>query len=338
MSRHLERLLQLDALLRSGQRQTADSLAEALEVSERTIRSDVAFLRDRYHAPLECNKPKGYYYTDVTWRLPTITLSKGELFALTLGARMLEAYSGSAYANDLRSAITRLSERLPDQTWVDLQQVVDERILFSSGAGIDLEPDIWHKLEDACRTQKSVQITYYTASSNSTSDRKLDPYLLHIYRGTNPYVIGYCHKRQGIRWFRVDRIRHLDALNEAFVQDPTFDAKDHLETIFQHEVGSVSVDAVIWFDVRTAPYIRERRWHSSQILQEHLDGSVTLCMTVRGLNDLKRWVLGYGQGAIVKQPPELVRLVRQDAEGLLRRYYQADSETKSVNPDTLPKG
>ena len=323
MSRHLERLLQLDALLRLEQRQTADSLAEALEVSERTVRSDVAFLRDRYHAPLECNKSKGYYYADLTWRLPTITLSKGELFALTLGARMLEAYSGSAYANDLRSAITRLSERLPDQTWVDLQQVADERILFSSGAGIDLEPDIWHKLEDACRMQKSVQMTYYTASSNSTSDRKLDPYLLHIYRGTNPYVIGYCHKRRGIRWFRVDRIQNLNALNEAFVQDPTFDAKDHLETIFQHEVGSVSVNAVIWFDARTAPYIRERRWHPTQVLQEHPDGAVTLCMTVRGLNDLKRWVLGYGQGAIVKEPLELIQLVSAEVVEMNKQYLES---------------
>lgn len=111
MSRHLERLLQIDELLRSGQRQTASGLARILEVSERTIRSDIDFLRDRYHAPIESNKQKGYYYTDPEWRLPSITLTKGELFALTLGARMLEAYSGAAYAVDLRFAIARLAEQ-----------------------------------------------------------------------------------------------------------------------------------------------------------------------------------------------------------------------------------
>jgi predicted DNA-binding transcriptional regulator YafY len=122
MSRHLERLLQIDALLRLGNRQTADSLAEALEVSERTVRSDLAFLRDRYHAPIQYSKAQGVHYTNPEWRLPTITLTKGELFALILGARMLETYAGSAYAEDLKSAITRLSERLPEQTWVDLQK------------------------------------------------------------------------------------------------------------------------------------------------------------------------------------------------------------------------
>lgn len=320
MSRHLERLLQIDELLRSGQRQTASRLAELLEVSERTIRSDINFLRDRYHAPLEFSKTQGFYYTDPAWRLPTITLSKGELFALTLGARMLEVYAGSAYAVELRSAIARLSERLPEQTWVDLQQVADERILFRSGAEIDLDPEVWHKLEEACRTQKMVQMTYYTASRNAVSERKLDPYVLHIYRGTNPYVIGYCHQRQEMRWFRVDRIKQLELLEETFVPDPTFDAKDHLEMIFQHEAGGVPLPVAIWFDAPTAPYIRERRWHPTQEIQEHTDGSLTLHMVVRGLNDLKRWVLGYGKGAIVQAPPELVELVKAEVEGMSGHY------------------
>lgn len=239
---------------------------------------------------------------------------------------MLETYAGSTYAQELRSAIARLSERLPEQSWVDLQQLANERVLFRPGAKIDLDPEVWHQLEDACRTQRSVKMTYYTASRNAVSERKLDPYVLHIYRGTNPYVIGYCHKRQEIRWFRVDRIKSLQALDENFAPDPTFDARDHLELIFQHEVGSVPINVVIWFDACTAPYIRERHWHPTQELQEHLDGSLTLCMTVRGLNDLKRWVLGYGKGAIVKQPPELEELVRQEAEEMLRQYYQASAD------------
>ncbi|MHC5826384.1 MAG: helix-turn-helix transcriptional regulator, partial [Nostoc sp.] len=188
MSRHLERLLQIDSLLRTTTRPTSKSLAEALEVSERTVRSDLAFLRDRFNAPLEFNRKKGHHYTELEWRLPSIPLTTGELFALTVGARMLEAYAGSPYALQLRSAIARLSERLPETIWVNIQHLTDELILFRPGAEISLDPEVWHKLEDACRTQKSVQMTYYTASRGELSERKFDPYLLHIYRGTNPYV------------------------------------------------------------------------------------------------------------------------------------------------------
>ncbi|MBW4677240.1 MAG: HTH domain-containing protein [Desmonostoc geniculatum HA4340-LM1] len=188
MSRHLERLLQVDSLLRTRQRPTTLSLAKELEVSERTIRSDLAFLRvrrrrwrsHRFHAPLEYNHKLGHHYTDPEWRLPSIPLTKGELFALTVGARMLEAYAGSPYALQLRSAIARLSERLPETTWVNVQQLAEVHILFGAGAEVDLDPDIWHKLEEACSQRKRVMMTYYTASRDTISERKLDPYLLVV--------------------------------------------------------------------------------------------------------------------------------------------------------------
>lgn len=157
MSRiQLERLLKMDELIRQPERQIAATLAEVLEVSERTIRDDLAFLRDRFQAPIKFHRTKGYHYTDPDWRLPTIPLTKGELFALTLGARMLEACAGSTYAIELRSAVSRLAERLPEQEWLDLQQIADERLVFKSGAETSLDLDIWHQLEDACRESKQV--------------------------------------------------------------------------------------------------------------------------------------------------------------------------------------
>jgi len=324
VSRHLERLLLLDDLLRSPNRQTSCRLAEALEVSERTIRSDLAFLRDRFHAPLEYNHTDGWRYTDADWRLPSISLSHGELFALTLGARMLQAYAGLPYESELRSSIEKLSDRLPEQTWIDLQQLADERIVFRSGAEIQLDPQMWTQLIDACRTNRQVWMHYYAATRNAESDRTIDPYLIHVYRATNPYVIGFCHKRQDIRWFRIDRIKQLRVLDEKFDRDPTFDAKTHLEKIFQHEVGGNPIPVTIWFDAAAAPFIRERRWHVTQEIEEHGDGSLTLHLMTGGLNDLKRWVLGYGKDAVVKEPPELVQLVREEVEGMNQHYRCGD--------------
>jgi predicted DNA-binding transcriptional regulator YafY len=69
MSRIFERLLHIDGLLRDPHRQTASFMAKKLEVSERTIRSDLDMLRDRYHAPIDFNRKQGYHYTDPDWRL-----------------------------------------------------------------------------------------------------------------------------------------------------------------------------------------------------------------------------------------------------------------------------
>jgi predicted DNA-binding transcriptional regulator YafY len=71
MSRiQLERLLKIDELIRKPERQVAATLAEVLEVSERTVRDDLAFMRDRFHAPLKFHRTRGYHYTDPNWRLP----------------------------------------------------------------------------------------------------------------------------------------------------------------------------------------------------------------------------------------------------------------------------
>ncbi|MDY6937796.1 MAG: WYL domain-containing protein [Cyanobacteriota bacterium] len=320
MSRQLERFLKIDALIRSSPRQTCCSLAEALEVTDRTIRSDIAFLQNRYHAPLEYDRALGWHYTDPTWRLPSISLSLGELFALILGARMLEAYGGSAHEAQLRTSIERLSERLPEQTWIDLQQLANERIVFHVGAETHLDPEIWMQLLDACSQSRQVWMRYYTANRNAVGDRVIDPYYIYLYRATNPYVIGFCHQRQAIRTFRVDRIKQLRVLDETFNRDPNFDPKTYLAEIFQNEVGGHPVPITIWFDAATAPYIRERRWHATQEIEEHEDESLTLHLLTSGLNDLKRWVLGYGKGAVVKGPPELVQLVRAEVEGMSRHY------------------
>ena len=149
----------------------------------------------------------------------------------------------------------------------------------------------------------------------------VDPYFLDIYRGSNPYLIGFCHKRQAIRDFRIDRIKNLKILDETFEKDSSFDPKAYLEKRFQNEGGDKLFSVTIWFNPSSAPFIKERRWHTSQKLVEHPDGSLTLHLVVAGLNDLKRWVLGYGKGAIVKEPQELVQLIKREVEEM-SQYYQ----------------
>lgn len=318
MSRHLERLLKLDELIRSDQRQTAATLAQSLEVSERTVRNDLAFLRDRYHAPIEFNRQRGLFYTDPDWRLPSISLNWEELLALTRSIKLFTSTSGSAYAPELQSALTRLVERLPESYRSELQQ--GDPISFRFGATLSYDPQIFHGLEKACQEHRTVQMIYYTASRDQESERQFDPYLVQISFGSEAYVVGYCHHRQGIRTFRVDRIRELQILDQPFTIDPTFD-RDKLEYAFLYELGSDPRTVRIWFDPKAAVYIRERRWHFTQQIEDHLDRSLTLTLFVAGLEDLKRWVLSFGHQAKVLDPPELAQLVQSEILAMYQLHF-----------------
>jgi predicted DNA-binding transcriptional regulator YafY len=48
-------------------------------------------------------------------------------------------------------------------------------------------------------------------------------------------------------------------------------------------------------------------------------------MCVTGLNDLKRWVLGYGKGAIAREPPELVEMVWEEISTMCHHYGEEGS-------------
>lgn len=263
------------------------------------------------------------YVTISQWRLPTIPLTQGELFAITLGARMLEAYAGTAYREELAGAIAQLARRLPEQQAVDLQQLAEQNVLFRAGAELTLEPEIWHRLEQACRGRQRVWMRYSTPGK-PVSEREFDPYVLHFSRN-NPYVTGWCHLRDMVRWFRVDRIQVLELRDELFEVDPSFDRKAHFADTFQHEVGGKPQQMAIWFDAQTAPYIRERQWHSSQELEEQVDGSLILRFIVRGLAEVKRWILYYGAGAKALEPPELVQMVQDEVLAMGRRYWEESS-------------
>lgn len=320
MTRRLERLVKIDYLLRTLSRATTVELKEELEVSSRTVRYDIEFMRDRLGAPIDWNRNQGFHYTDPNWRLPSIPLTQGEFFALTLGAKILSSYSGSVYREQLESAIRQLAQRLPEELWVDLQQIADDSVMFRVGAETNLNPTIWHILEEACQKKQRVWMRYATPGK-PVSEREVDPYVLHFSR-SNPYLTGWCHQRQEPRWFRIDRIQAIRLLDQRFEIDPTFDREAHFASAFQHEVGGVPQEMTIWFDSATAPYIRERRWHPTQQIEEHADGSLTLRFVVRGLNEVKRWVLFYGRGARVLGPPQLVAMVRDEVAGMQAQYQQ----------------
>jgi predicted DNA-binding transcriptional regulator YafY len=97
---------------------------------------------------------------------------------------MLSAYAGSAYGAELRSAIEQLARRLPEQTWVDLQQLAEEQVLLRLGAELDLDPQVWQVLEQACQQKRRVWMRYGTPGK-PVSERVLDPYVLHFSRN-NP--------------------------------------------------------------------------------------------------------------------------------------------------------
>ncbi|HHW43834.1 MAG TPA: WYL domain-containing protein [Desulfotomaculum sp.] len=315
----LERILEIDRQIRAKNYPNATRLARELEVSERTIYQDRQFLVDRLKAPLAYDRRRGgWYYKDPTWALPSIMITDGELLAFFLSVEVAQRYLGTAFEAPLRSAVEKIRMGLQGQVQVNLEEL---RTCYSIAAppAVMVKREVLLDLHRAVRECLRVKILYYTASRGARQERIVEPYHLYNLRG-DWYLVAFDHFRKEMRVFHTGRIEKWEVLREHFARNPGFSAEEWMAQAFSAERGNAPVEVVIRFDPHQARYIRERCWHPTQETEELGDGSLILRLRVGGLEEVKRWVMGYGSRAEVLAPPELRREVAEEIRDMLRLY------------------
>lgn len=108
-ARQLERITELDRLLRQDGCPGIGVLAGRLGVSERTIFRDLVFLRDRLGAPVVFDSGRGGYRYSAPHRFfPWISLTREEVLALLLAMRAAGPILGQPFEARLRSAVSKV--------------------------------------------------------------------------------------------------------------------------------------------------------------------------------------------------------------------------------------
>ena len=83
------RLHTIDSEIRTERYPNAASLAKTLEVNERTILRDIAFMKDMLRAPIAYSRERrGYYYTSPHFTISDISLDSDEALALLLNGKL----------------------------------------------------------------------------------------------------------------------------------------------------------------------------------------------------------------------------------------------------------
>ena len=158
-------------------------------------------------------------------------------------------------------------------------------------------------------------MVYVSASKPDPAARHLDPYVL-AHRWGWWYVAGYCHTRNQVRTFRVDRIQSLTLLDTVFQIPADFNAREFLARDFQ---GQPQVHARLRFKPEAAHIARINR-NSYQSLEEQPDGSIVVTMVSPDLNWAASSILMHGPEVEVLEPPECRRMVRDWAQAILVQY------------------
>jgi len=320
MSTKLERILRMDGIIRSGSCPSVKTFVELFDVSQRTIHGDVEFLKDRLNAPLEYSRSHGgYFYTDKNWKLPTLSVTEGQLLALFLSVELTERYLGTSFEGPLREAIQRITELLPSDVQVSMSALA-HHYSIRPGTGAKASPEVLLALQEAIQHRHPVDMMYFTASRGQENQRVIHPYHLLNIRG-EWNVVAYDLLRQSIRQFALPRIRSWCILtDEQFEQDADFSPENYFQESFQAEHGDQIIEVVLHFDAYQATYMRERSLHSSQTVEEQPDGSIIMRFKTGAIAEVQRQILSYGKHVRVLEPASLVAAVKDELSAALQIY------------------
>jgi len=308
----LERVLKIDRMVRSGQYPNANSLAQELEVSRRVIFTDRRFLVEQLRAPLAFDRTRGgWYYSEPTWVLPTMMMKQGELLAFFLSVEVARHHVGTALEEPLLAAVEKISHSLQEPVPVDLE-VLRTHYTFATPAMVATDLETLLALHRAIAARQAMSILYYTASRDEHNERIIHPHHLHNVEA-DWHLIAYDHLRGEMRTFNVGRIEEWRTLPQRFTREPGFNPQEWMQSVFQSERAAELVEIVIRFDSYQSRYIRERRWHETQQIEELAGGELIMRFQGSGLGEIRRWVMRYGSHAEVLAPASLRAEVAQEA-------------------------
>ena len=222
----LHRVIAILLLLESRGQLKARELADALEVSDRTIHRDIETLCEA-GVPIEAIAgPAGGFrlMEGYTNHLPQVR--SDEAIGLFLRGIGMDPQEQSEAHLDLQRALGRLESRLPDRYSLDVRTARKrfyfdpapwwEGIPVSDHLGV-LRQGVWHS--------RKISIEYENAAHDRTT-RVVRPYGL-VVKVMRWYLIAYCETRETIRTFNVARIHNASLLDETFTWPDDFSLESY---------------------------------------------------------------------------------------------------------------
>lgn len=291
-------------------------LSEMLEVHERTIKRDLAFLRDELNAPLKFDRSKkGFCYSIENWSLPPQRLTEGDLLAFFIAENALKLTGQDAHALQLKNSLAKIASLLPEQVAVDLASL-GENVRFQNTPFVTVSPETLKTVANSSIGMQTIEFDYYSPKNDETTHRRADVYLLQNFAG-DWYAISYDHGRRDYRDFHIGRMSNLRTTDRYFVRRKDWDPETYLKRGFTMTRGGRLTRVVISFDKYQARWIRERKhFHPDEAREELPDGGLRLSFKIgeAALEAVARFCMTYAGNCIAEQPKKLRELIREKAK------------------------
>jgi len=303
------KMIRIMQLVQGNARWDAEGLASEFECSKRTI--------ERYIETLELSGVPIYYdKTDRCYRLrfdfqfPVLNLSVDETLDQSLGLAISSNREISPGQN--KAMLEKVAARSGKETKElinDVMNVVssfDLKLVDHSQSADQLRTLQWALIEGQ-QVTGTYQSPYHAVESKLT----LHPYRLCFIRSA-----WYLFARPDVqpatvspRIYRVVRFKTLKLNDRPSIVPAVFDLQEFLGNAWSVWRGETTYEVEILFTPTSASIVTETKWHHTQRVERHRDGSATVFFTVDGLGEIVWWLLSWAPFARVEKPAELRELL-----------------------------
>jgi proteasome accessory factor C len=239
-------------------------------------------------------------------------LAVDEAVALLVGLRTLAEVPGLHDREALEGAMAKLSAASGEAGGVAGSVSVD----VSSGqeSAVVLET-----CRLALREHRRLHLVYLVPSRDERTERDVDPMRLVSVEG-RWYLEAWCHRAEGVRLFRVDRIESADVLDVDGTPPAGATSRDVASDLFRPSPDDlvVTIDlapqaawVVDYYPVESVQAAPEDAWE---------EATQRIRLRTADTHWVRRLLLRLGAGARVVDPPQLAVDVRDAALGALARY------------------
>lgn len=221
----LARLISILTLLRSKRLLTATELAEKYDVSVRTIYRDIRKLEEA-GVPVYTVEGRGYSLID-TYTIAPVQFTEKQANALITAEHIINQSKDVSFVNDFKEALIKIKSVFKTSIQ-EKSEILSDKIHVFNWKLEDTSSDALSEIQLAITNFSIMEINYKKANDYQISQRKIEP--CAMYSTDNKWIlIAWCHLRNEMRAFRIDRIQSFNILEEKF-EDRKFNISDYFSS------------------------------------------------------------------------------------------------------------
>ena len=161
------------------------------------------------------------------------------------------------------------------------------------------DADLARLVSTAIVEHRLIELEYFKENEDEISHRTVEPYALTNGR-EGWYVACFDPERDGVRHFRLDRIKRAEISEDTFEPRPEVDPAAEVDGWLRTGEVQASRTARVWVSPERARWAREAR----RVVAERTDGSVIVELSFAGVDWLVREILKEAGDAAVLEPAD----------------------------------